>query len=83
MERGEFRLEVEFGVAPGEVLGVLGPNGAGKTTLLRALAGLVGLTAGSITLNGQPLDDAGSNVFLRPRHARSAWYSRTIGSFRI
>jgi molybdate transport system ATP-binding protein len=34
--------------------------------LLRALAGLVGLTAGSITLNGQRLDDAGSNVFLPP-----------------
>ncbi len=28
------------------MLGVLGPNGAGKTTLLRALAGLLGLTAG-------------------------------------
>ncbi|HEX4017122.1 MAG TPA: ABC transporter ATP-binding protein [Frankiaceae bacterium] len=66
VERGEFRLEVEFGVAPGEVLGVLGPNGAGKTTLLRALAGLVPLTNGSITLNELPLDDAASGTFLAP-----------------
>jgi molybdate transport system ATP-binding protein len=66
VERGDFRLEVEFGVAPGEVLGVLGPNGAGKTTLLRALAGLLGLTAGRISLNGQPLDDVERNVFLAP-----------------
>jgi molybdate transport system ATP-binding protein len=66
VERGEFRLEVEFEVAPGEVLGVLGPNGAGKTTLLRALAGLIALTNGSIMLNGAPLDDAGRGTFLAP-----------------
>jgi molybdate transport system ATP-binding protein len=66
VERGEFRLEVEFAVAPGEVLGVLGPNGAGKTTLLRALAGLIALTTGSITLNGLPLDDANRGTFLAP-----------------
>ncbi len=69
VERGEFRLEVEFGVAPGEVLGVLGPNGAGKTTLLRALAGLIALTEGTIRLNGVPLDDAASKTFL-PAEAR-------------
>ncbi len=66
VQRGEFRLEVEFGVAPGEVLGVLGPNGAGKTTLLRALAGLIALSDGSITLDGRPLDDASSGTFLAP-----------------
>ena len=66
VQRGGFHLEVEFGVAPGEVLGVLGPNGAGKTTLLRTLAGLIGLTDGSITLNGRPLDDASRGIFLAP-----------------
>jgi molybdate transport system ATP-binding protein len=66
VERGQFRLEVDFDVAPGEVLGVLGPNGAGKTTLLRALAGLIALTDGSIVLNGLPLDDASRGTFLAP-----------------
>ncbi len=66
VDRGEFRLEVDFGVAPGEVLGVLGPNGAGKTTLLRALAGLVALSDGSIRLNGEALDEPASNTFLQP-----------------
>lgn len=64
LERGAFELDVDFGVAAGEVLGVLGPNGAGKTTLLRALAGLQPLTGGSIYLDARPLDDVSAGVFL-------------------
>jgi molybdate transport system ATP-binding protein len=64
VRRGEFRLKVAFRVAPGEVLGVLGPNGAGKSTLLRALAGLTPVSAGSIRLGGQAIDDAASGVFV-------------------
>ncbi|PZS18723.1 MAG: ABC transporter ATP-binding protein [Pseudonocardiales bacterium] len=64
LQRGTFCLDVDFDVAPGEVLGVLGPNGAGKTTLLRALAGLTALTAGRITLDGDRLDDSDAGVFI-------------------
>jgi molybdate transport system ATP-binding protein len=49
---GTFRLDLPLEVAPGEVVALLGPNGAGKTTALRALAGLLQLTAGHITLDG-------------------------------
>jgi molybdate transport system ATP-binding protein len=63
IERGEFRLDVAFAVAPGEVLGVLGPNGAGKTTLLRALAGLTSLSSGQIRLGQRCLDDS-ADIFL-------------------
>jgi len=62
--RGDFRLALEFAVAPGEVLGVLGPNGAGKTTLLRTLAGLSALRGGRITLAGAVLDDPGEQLFV-------------------
>ncbi len=55
--RGDFRLDVALTVAAGEVVALLGPNGAGKTTALRALAGLLPLTAGHITLDGDTLDD--------------------------
>lgn len=64
VERGDFRLEATFSVAPGEVLAVLGPNGAGKTTLLRSLAGLGALTDGTITVGGHLWDDARARVFL-------------------
>ncbi|HZN14389.1 MAG TPA: ATP-binding cassette domain-containing protein [Acidimicrobiales bacterium] len=41
---------VDVSVAEGEVIAVFGRNGAGKTTLLRAVAGLVSLAAGVVTI---------------------------------
>ncbi|MEP6648415.1 MAG: ABC transporter ATP-binding protein [Lapillicoccus sp.] len=66
VDRGEFTLDVQAQVAPGEVVGVLGPNGAGKTTLLRVLAGLVPLTAGSIRLGDALLDEAATDTWVPP-----------------
>ena len=66
IERGPFRLDVEFSAAPGEVLGVLGPNGAGKSTLLRALSGLTALTSGRIALNDDVFDHTADGVFIAP-----------------
>ena len=47
------RLSLSF--PAGTFAGVIGPNGSGKTTLLRLLAGLLRPTAGSVFLDGQPL----------------------------
>lgn len=44
--------DVSLTVAAGEVVAVLGPNGAGKSTLVRLCAGLIGMTAGSISVLG-------------------------------
>ncbi len=43
---------VSFDVAEGEFLSVLGPSGCGKSTLLMMVAGLIGTTAGEISING-------------------------------
>lgn len=45
---------VSFSVAPGEFVAVVGPSGCGKSTLLKAIAGLVPLTAGSVTFGSGP-----------------------------
>lgn len=63
---GTLELDVALEVAAGEVVAVLGPNGAGKTTLLRALAGLLLLRAGRITLGEQVLDDPADGVRVPP-----------------
>jgi heme exporter protein A len=44
--------DLSFSVATGETLTLTGANGAGKTTVLRALAGLLPLAGGRLTLEG-------------------------------
>ena len=44
--------KVSFTVKQGEFFALLGPNGAGKTTLISAMAGLLELTAGNISVMG-------------------------------
>jgi molybdate transport system ATP-binding protein len=56
VRRPGFTLDVALTAEPGEVVALLGPNGAGKTTALRAVAGLVGLDDGHVTLDGARLD---------------------------
>jgi len=47
---------VSLDVARGELVGILGPNGSGKTTLLKMLSGPLTPTAGTIHLDGRPLN---------------------------
>jgi ribose transport system ATP-binding protein len=44
---------VNFAVAPGEVVGLIGENGAGKSTLMRILGGVTEPSSGTIKLRGQ------------------------------
>jgi branched-chain amino acid transport system ATP-binding protein len=46
---------VSIAVGEGEAVGLLGANGAGKSTTLRAISGLVRLTSGTITFDGNDL----------------------------
>lgn len=63
---GSLDLVAEIDVAPGQVLALLGPNGAGKTTVLRALAGLIPLDRGRISIDGLVVDDPAAAVFVEP-----------------
>ncbi|HEX4332012.1 MAG TPA: ABC transporter ATP-binding protein [Usitatibacter sp.] len=47
--------DIDIRVGEGEAVGLLGANGAGKSTTLRAISGLVKLTAGRITFEGNDL----------------------------
>lgn len=47
--------DVSVTVPHGEIVALLGPNGAGKTTLVKAIARLIPITAGSVTLDGADL----------------------------
>ena len=56
---------VELDLAEGELVCLLGPNGSGKSTLLRLLGGVLSPTAGSITLDGHPLNALGTRARAR------------------
>ena len=46
--------ELSCDVATGRVTGLLGPSGSGKTTLLRSIVGVQHVTAGTVTVLGEP-----------------------------
>lgn len=66
LDRGEFSLDVELGVEPDQTVAILGPNGAGKSTIVAALAGLLRIGDGEISLGGRMLDSPKTKVFVSP-----------------
>jgi peptide/nickel transport system ATP-binding protein len=56
---------IGFEVQPGESFGLVGESGSGKSTILRAIAGLVPVHAGTISVNGIPLREGRSKAFYR------------------
>ncbi|MFF2371438.1 ABC transporter ATP-binding protein [Agromyces sp. NPDC058110] len=53
---GATRIAATFDVRAGHPLAIIGPNGAGKSSLLSAIAGLVPLEAGSISIGARRID---------------------------
>ena len=56
VRRESFEVDASFEAAAGETVALLGPNGSGKSTLVSAIAGLRPPIAGTISLDGVPLD---------------------------
>jgi branched-chain amino acid transport system ATP-binding protein len=48
-------VNVDFTIAPGEIVGLIGPNGAGKTTLFNVITGVFRPTSGEILFEGKNL----------------------------
>jgi NitT/TauT family transport system ATP-binding protein len=69
---GDMLLAVDgatLDIGDGEFVAIVGPSGCGKTTFLNAVDGLLPLTSGTLTLNGQRIERPGHDramVFQQP-----------------
>ncbi|MEN9555421.1 MAG: High-affinity zinc uptake system ATP-binding protein ZnuC [Planctomycetota bacterium] len=65
--------DVQFDVAPGQLVGIIGPNGAGKSTLLKAIMDLVPRTSGRIEIFGGPWKQNRQRVGYVPQRESVDW----------
>jgi NitT/TauT family transport system ATP-binding protein len=56
--------DVDLSTRPGEFVSIVGPSGCGKSTMLRLIAGLIPLSAGTITVNGRQVTEPRQDVAL-------------------
>lgn len=61
--------DLDFAVAPGQLLCIAGRSGSGKTSILRVAAGLAAPTTGEVFWQGEPI--AGNTADQLARHRRA------------
>jgi molybdate transport system ATP-binding protein len=69
---GNFSLDVRFG-AGGGLTALFGPSGSGKTSVINIIAGLLWPDEGRVIVNGVPLVDTATDLFV-PTHRRQVGY---------
>src|ERR1700760_3584214 len=69
---GEFSLQAAF-QSEGRVTGLFGASGAGKTSLVSIIAGLLRPDRGTVSLDGDVLDDTQAGIHVPP-HMRRIGY---------
>jgi manganese/zinc/iron transport system ATP- binding protein len=64
---------VSADIPRGEVVSIVGPNGSGKSTLLKAVAGLLPIAGGRITIFGRPITEMRQRVAYVPQREEVDW----------
>ena len=68
VRRGDFTLDLDLSVEPGETVALLGPNGAGKSTTIGCIAGIVAIDEGRIEVDGVVVDDPEAGILVSTEH---------------
>lgn len=74
---------VSLQVRAGEIVGLIGPNGAGKSTTFNLLTGVLRLTAGEISLCGEPIHGKPSREIARRGVARTFQHVKMLPAMTV
>lgn len=80
LHQGAFTLEIRHQLA-GRVTALFGPSGAGKTTVLDVIAGLRGVSRGSIAVNGRVLVDSSRGISVPPHRRHVGYVPQDVALF--
>ena len=75
--------DVSFQVRAGEILGLIGPNGAGKSTTFNLVTGVLPVTRGSVTLNGERIDSPASREIAKRGVSRTFQHVKMIAGMTV
>ncbi|MBC7600635.1 MAG: ABC transporter ATP-binding protein [Polaromonas sp.] len=75
--------DLDFSVAPGEILGLIGPNGAGKTTVVNLVSGMIMPDSGTVTFDNEDVTRLAPHQrahrgLVRTFQATAVYGSRTV-----
>lgn len=65
--------DISLNLIPGKVTGIFGPNGAGKSTLVKAMLGLIPTNSGTVSYDGQALQNYLERVAYVPQRSQIDW----------
>lgn len=65
--------DVSFSFKKGRLIGIIGPNGAGKSTLLKAMLDLIPRDHGSVTIDGEQIDNWRKKIAYVPQRSAIDW----------
>ncbi|WP_026431150.1 ATP-binding cassette domain-containing protein [Paracidovorax oryzae] len=70
--------EAQLTIEPGEFVAIVGRSGCGKSTLLRLVAGLEGASAGTLEIDGRPVDGLHGDTRIMFQEARLLPWRRVL-----
>ena len=72
-ERKRVLTAIYANIEAGSLVGVVGPNGAGKSTLFKAILGLIDVNAGTVRVNGAPVEESRKKMAYVPQKDNVDW----------
>lgn len=70
--------DIDAKIGRGEFLSIMGPSGSGKTTFLYNISGMDRMTSGSVTINGEKIEDKKEDALAKLRLTKMGFIFQDI-----